>query len=137
MERTLTFTPPSKVWHPDAHWPVAQSVGTVSRVSMKLVRGWKGSLEKSMAEICWGALGFCKWNSDTSLLAPLTSSDGLHSSSSILYPFQHMRYSSFPQKIWLSRMHSTLYSLTLSWMAGGGGHAEPAQLLCLHCRVIT
>ena len=45
-------------------------MGTVSRVSMKLVRGWKGSLEKSMAEICWGALGFCLWNSDMSLLTP-------------------------------------------------------------------
>src|SRR5882672_2486949 len=121
MERTLTFTPPSKAWCPDAHRPVAQSAGTVSRVSVKLVRGQKGSLEKSMAEICWGALGFCLWNSDTSILAPLTSSDGLHSSSSMLYPFQCMRYSSFPQKIQLSRMHSTSYSSTPSWMTGGGG----------------
>src|SRR5882672_5504704 len=103
------------------HWPVAQSMGTVSRVSMKLVRGWKESLEKSMAKIFWGALGFCLWNSDTSLLTPLTSSDGLHLSSFMLYPFQHMRYSSFPQKIWLSRMCSTLYSSTPSQMTGGGG----------------
>src|SRR5882672_80300 len=112
IERTLTFTPPSKVWCPDMHWPVAQYVGTVSGVSVKLVRGLKGCLENSMAEICWGALEFCQWNSDTSLLAPLTSSDGLHLSSSMPYPFQYMRYSSFPQKIQLSRMHSTSYSLT-------------------------
>src|SRR5882672_3589809 len=116
-----TTPPPSKVWHPDVHRPVAQSVGTVSGVSMKLVRGWKGSLEKLMAEICWGALWFCWWNSDMSLHTPLTSSDGLHLSSSMPYPFQHTRYLSFPWKIWLSRMHSTSYSLTLSWMTGGGG----------------
>src|SRR5467141_2448537 len=112
MEQTLTFTSPSKARCPDTHLPVAQSVGTVSRVSVKLVRGRKGSLEKSMAEICWGASGFCRWNSDTSLFAPLTSSDGLHSSSSMPYPFQCTRYSSVPQKIRLSRMHSTSYSLT-------------------------
>src|SRR5882672_639610 len=106
MERTLTFTPPSKVQCLDTHLPVAQSTGTVSGVSVKLVRGWKGSSEKSMAEICWGALGFCQWNSDTSLFAPLTSSDGLHLSSSMPYPFQHTRYSSFPQKIQPSRMCS-------------------------------
>src|SRR5882672_359680 len=104
------FTPPSKVWHPDAHQPVSQSAGTVSGVSMKLVRGKKGSLEKSMAEIWWGALGFCRWNSDTSLLAPFTSSDSLHLSSSMPYPFQCTQYLSFPLKIWLSRMHSTQYS---------------------------
>src|SRR5882672_4603172 len=121
MEQTLTFTPPSKAWHPNAHCPVAQSAGTVSRVSMKLVRGQKGSLEKSMAEICWGALGFHLWNSDTSLLMPLTSLDGLHSSSSMPYPFKCTRYSSFPQKIWLSRMCSTSYSSTPSQMTGGGG----------------
>src|SRR5467141_419829 len=121
MERTLTFTPPSKVQRPDVHLPVAQSAGTVSGVSVKLVRGRKGSLEKSMAEICWGASGFCQWNSDTSLFAPLTSSDGLHSSSSMPYPFQHMRYLSFPRKIRLSRMHSTSYSPTPSRTTGGGG----------------
>src|SRR5882672_1127434 len=121
MEQTLTFTPPSKARHPDAHLPVAQSAGTVSGVSMKLVRGQKGSLEKSMAKICWGASGFHLWNSDMSLLAPLTSSDSLHLSSSMLYPFQHMRYLSFPWKIQLSRMHSTSYSSTPSWMRGGGG----------------
>ena len=104
------------MWCSNVHQPVAQSVGTVSRVSVKLVRGWKGNLEKSMAEICWGASGFCLWNSDTSLFMPLMSLDGLHSSSSMLYPFQHMRYSSFPQKIWLSRMCSTLLQMT-----GGGG----------------
>src|SRR5882672_6585343 len=121
MERTLTFTPPSKARPPDVHLPVAQSAGTVSGVSMKLVRGRKGSLEKSMAEICWGASGFCQWNSDMSLFAPLTSSDGLHVSSSMPYPFQHMRYLSFPQKIWLSRMCSTSYSSTPFQMTGGGG----------------
>src|SRR5882672_5266557 len=99
MERTLTFTPPSKAQCPDAHLPVAQSARTVSGVSVKLVRGWKGSLEKSMAEICWGASGFCQWNSDMSLLTPLTSLDGLHLSSSMPYHFQHTRYLSF-----LSRM---------------------------------
>ena len=107
--------------HHDAHWPVAQSVGTVSGVSVKLVKGLKGSLEKLMAEICWGISWFRLWNSDTSLIAPLTSLDGLHSSSTILYPFQHMRYLSFPQKIWLSRMCSTSYSSTLLHMTGGGG----------------
>src|SRR5882672_6510083 len=106
IEQTLTFSPPSKAWHPDMHQLVAQSEGTVSRVSMKLVRGWKGSLEKSMAEMCWGSSGFCLWNSDTSLFMPLTSLDGLHSSSSMPYPSQHMRYLSFPWKIQLSRMHS-------------------------------
>src|SRR5882672_9586964 len=121
MEQTLTFTPPSKAWCPHMHGPVAQSMGTVSRVSMKLVRGQKGILEKSMAEICWGALGFHLWNSDTSLLTPLTSSDGLHLASSMLYPFQHMRYLSFPQKIRLSRMCSTSYSSTPLWMTGVGG----------------
>src|SRR5882672_8824168 len=104
MERTLTFTPPSKARRPDAHLLVAQSAGTVSGVSVKLVRGWKGSLEKLMAEICWGALGFCRWTSDMSLHAPFMSLDGLHLSSSLSYPFQHTRYSSFPWKIWLSRM---------------------------------
>src|SRR5882672_5046562 len=83
--------PPLKAWHPDMHRLVAQSMGTVSGVSMKLVRGWKGSLEKSMAEICWGALGFCWWNSDMSLLAPLMSLESLHSSSSMPYPFQRTR----------------------------------------------
>src|SRR5882672_6178818 len=121
MERTLTFTPPSKAQCPNAHLLVAQSTGTVSGVSVKLVRGKKGSLEKSMAEICWGALGFCQWNSDMSLFTPLTSSDGLHSSSSMPYPFQCTRYSSFPQKIRLSRMCSTSYSSTPSQMTGGGG----------------
>src|SRR5882672_1239639 len=121
MERTLTFTPPSKVRCPDMHQPVAQSAGTVSRVSVKLVRGRKGSLEKLMAEICWGASGFCLWNSDTSLLTPLTSSDSLHSSSFMPYPFQHTRYSSLPWNIQLSRMCSTSYSSTPLWMTGGGG----------------
>src|SRR5467141_807815 len=115
------YPPPSKVQRPDVHLPVAQAAGTVSRVSMKLVRGQKGSLEKFMAKICWGASGFCLWNSDMSLLAPLTSSDGLHSSSSMPYPFQRTRYSSFPQKIRLSRMHSTSYSSTPSQTTGGGG----------------
>jgi len=41
------------------HLPVTQSKGTVSEVSMELVRGWKGSLEKSMVEMCWDASGFC------------------------------------------------------------------------------
>src|SRR5882724_3394762 len=86
VERTLTFTPPSKARHPDVHRPVAQSAGTVSEVSVKLMMVRKGSLEKSMAEMCWGALGFWQWNSDTSLLAPLTSSDGLYLSSSMPYP---------------------------------------------------
>src|SRR5882672_5205419 len=121
MEQTLTFTPPSKARHPDTHWPVAQSAGTVSGVSMKLVSGQKGSLEKSMAEICWGASEFCWWNSDTSLLTPLTSSDGLHLSSSMPYPFQCTRYLSFPRKIRLSRMHSTSYSSTPLRTTGGGG----------------
>src|SRR5882672_3851171 len=115
IEQTLTFSPPSKAWHPDMHQPMAQSEGTVSGVSMKLVRGRKGSLEKSMAEMCWGASGFHLWNSDTSLLMALTSFDGLHSSSSILYPFQCTRYLSFPQKIQLSKMHSTSYSLIPLW----------------------
>src|SRR5882672_8579086 len=114
MEQTLTFTPPSKARCPDAHLPVAQSAGTVSGVSVKLIRGWKGSLEKSMAEICWGASRFCRWNSDTSLFTPLTSLDSLHLSSSMPYPFQHTRYLSFLQKIWLSRMCSTSYSSTPS-----------------------
>src|SRR5467141_356728 len=137
MERTLTFTPPSKQRRPDAHLPVAQSAGTVSGVSVKLVRGWKGSLEKSMAEICWGASGFCRWNSDTSLFAPLTSSDSLHSSSSMPYPFQCTRYSSFPLKIWLPRMCSTSYALTLSQMTEVEGHVELAQLSHPHFRVLT
>src|SRR5882724_6228064 len=106
--------------HPDVHRPVAQSTGTVSKVSVKLMMGQKGSLEKLMAEMCWGALGFWWWNLDTSLLAPLTSSDGLHSSSSMPYPFQHTRYSSFPLRIRLLSMSSTSYSSTLSWMTGGG-----------------
>ena len=37
-----------------------------------------------------------------------------------LYPFQHMRYLSFPQKIQLSRMLSTSYSSTPSQTMGGG-----------------
>src|SRR5882724_10782660 len=89
------------------HWLVAQSEGMVSGVSVKLVREQKGSLEKLMVERCWGALGFHLWNSDMSLLVPLTSADGLHSSSSMLYPFHHTRYSSFPWKTQLSRIHST------------------------------
>src|SRR5882724_367306 len=113
--------PPSKARRPDVHRPVAQSAGTMSEVSMQLMMVWKGSLEKSMAERCWGALGFWRWNSDTSLLAPLTSSDGLHSSSSMLYPFQCTRYLSFPLRIQLSSMSSTSYSLTPSRMTGGGG----------------
>src|SRR5882724_1431770 len=96
------------------HQHVAQSEGTVSRVSMKLVRGWKGSMEKLMAEMCWGASGFCLWNSDMSLSKPLTSLDSLHSSSLMPYPFQGMRYLSFPQKNQLSRIYSTSYYLTLS-----------------------
>src|SRR5882724_5525460 len=103
------------------HQLVAQSAGTMSEVSVKLMMVWKGSLEKSMAEMCWGALGFWQWNSDTSLLAHLTSSDGLHLSSSMPYPFQHTRYSSFPLRIWLSSMSSTSYSSTPSWTTGGGG----------------
>src|SRR5882724_4333294 len=122
VEQTLTFTPPSKAWHPNVHQPVAQSTGTMSKVSVKLMMmGWNGSLEKSMVKMCWGALGFWRWNSDTSLLAPLTSSDGLHSSSSMLYPFQCTRYLSFPLRIQLSSMSSTSYSLTPSRMTGGGG----------------
>src|SRR5882724_10894813 len=120
VERTLTFTPP-KAQHPNMHRLVAQFTGTMSEVSMKLMMGWKGSLEKSMAEMCWGASGFWWWNLDMSLLAPLTSSDGLHSSSSMLYHFQRTRYSSFPGRIWLLRMSSTLYSSTLSQTTGGGG----------------
>src|SRR5882724_8029919 len=120
VEKTLTFTPPSKAWHPDMHRLVAQSTGTVSEVSVKLMMGWKGSLEKLMAEMCWGALGFWWWNSDMSLLTPLTSSDGLHSSSFMLYPFQCTRYSSFPQRIWLLRMSSTSYYSTPLRMTGGG-----------------
>src|SRR5882724_11283267 len=112
VERTLTFTPP-KAQHPNMHRLVAQFTGTMSEVSMKLMMGWKGSLEKSMAEMCWGASGFWWWNSDMSLLAPLTSSDGLHSSSSMPYPFQRMRYLSFPLRIQLSSMSSTSYSSTL------------------------
>src|SRR5882672_4451785 len=99
MERTLTFTPPSKAWHPDVHRPVAQSTGTVSGVFVKLVMGQKGSLEKSMAEICWGASGFCQWNLDMSILTPFASLDSLHLSSSMPYPFHCMRHSSLPQKI--------------------------------------
>src|SRR5882672_8372558 len=110
--------PPSQAQCPAAHWLVFQSMGTVSRVSMKSVRGKKGSLEKSMAEICWGASGCCLWNSDMSLLVPLTYSDSHHSSSSMPYPFQHTRYSRFPQKIWLSRICSTLYSSTPLQMTG-------------------
>src|SRR5882724_7713534 len=93
-------------------------------VSMKLMMGWKGSLDKSMAEMCWGALGFWWWNSDMSLLAPLTSLDGLHLSSSMPYPFQHTRYLSFPWKTQLSRICSTLYSSTPSQTTRGGGHIE-------------
>src|SRR5882724_4258308 len=87
VEQTLTFTSPSKAWHPDMHRLVAQSAGTMSEVSVKLMMGRKGSLEKSMAEMCWGALRFWRWNSDTSLFVPLTSLDSLHSSSLMPYPF--------------------------------------------------
>ena len=34
--------PPSKVQHPNAHWLVTQSEGTVSGVSIKLVSQWRG-----------------------------------------------------------------------------------------------
>src|SRR5882672_10193027 len=98
MERTLTFTPPSKARRPDTHLPVAQSAGTVSGVSVKLVRGRKGSLEKLMAEICWGASGFCLWNSDMSLLAPLTSSDV-----SIRLPLCHILYNIQGTRVSLGR----------------------------------
>ena len=54
--------PPSKVQCPDACHPIAQPEGTVSGVSVKLVSRWNGRLEKSMAEICWGASGFHLWN---------------------------------------------------------------------------
>src|SRR5882724_3976952 len=93
------------------HSPMAQSKGTVSGVSVKLVRGWKGSLEKSMAEMCWGASGFCQWNSYTVSSHLLTFSDSLHSSSLIPYPFHHTRYLSFLLKTQLSWIHSTSYSL--------------------------
>src|SRR5882724_11998882 len=96
MEQTMTFTPPSKVQHPNMHQPVAQSGGIMSGVSVKLVSGWKGSLEKLRAEICWGALGFLQWKSVMSLFTPLTFSDGLHSSSWMPFPFQCTRYFEFP-----------------------------------------
>ena len=35
------------------HWPVAQFSGTVSRVSMKLVMGWKGEVEGSYVLRCF------------------------------------------------------------------------------------
>ena len=42
----------SKAWHPNTIQPIAQSKGTVSEVSVKLVSSQKGSLEKSRVEMC-------------------------------------------------------------------------------------
>jgi len=54
-------------WH---HMMIAQPRirVTVSRVFMKLVSRHNGRLEKSMAEIYWGASGFLLWNLLCSLL---------------------------------------------------------------------
>ena len=81
---------------------------------------WSWSAGRRAIQRSWwqryvgGDLGFLWWNSVMSLFAPLTSPNGLHSSSSIPYPFQHTRYLSFPWKICLSRMLSTSYSSTPS-----------------------
>ena len=50
--------PPSKVQCPDTHLPIAQSEGTVSRVSIKLVSSQEGSLEKSGQSCVGGPWGF-------------------------------------------------------------------------------
>jgi len=67
----------------------------MTKVSVKLMMGRKGSLEKSMAEIVLGCLGFWQWNLDMSLLTPLTSSDGLHSSSLYAVSLPMYEYLSF------------------------------------------
>src|SRR5882724_10133490 len=107
---------------------VSQCASTSSPICRDRVQGVRevdDGVEGEFGEVdgqnVLGCLGVWRWNSDMSLLAPLTSSDGLHSSSSMPYPFQCTRYSSFPLRIRLSSMSSTSYSWTPSWMTGGGG----------------
>ena len=85
--------------------------------------------------MCWGASWVCLWNSDTSLLIPLTSLDGLHLSCSMLYPFHYMRYSSSlrrPNCLGYAPLHILqLHHQQL----GMKGHVELALQWCTHCWV--
>jgi len=115
----LTFTPPQRCSVPMCvdHSPEGTVSGGVHEVGQQA----EGKFREVNGRYMLGGLGVPLVEFGYKHLCTLTSSDGLHFSSLILYPFQCMGYSSFPWKIRLSRMLSTSYSSTPSWTMGGGG----------------